>query len=262
MEQIEIASEREASDKKRERSRNHPGNSLIRCIEFIQDIKRLMGYKSHSRKSLASAFDVNPNSGAFSTKLAACFQFGQLEGNSNGMTITNLARRIIAPVSDNDKQAAIRESFRHPPLYKELISAFSGEPLPQELANILLHDYGITETAKDNCAKCFTESAEFAGFLDSNDVFLDPDEKPVSTGQKALSVIEEVEFEETETSKPTHSHKTVDGNQITLPVTGGRKVTLILPDGLKEADIKILKAQLDVLSLQIQLNADLGEISE
>ncbi|MCL4305521.1 hypothetical protein KJZ99_06375 [bacterium] len=248
--------------KQRERSRNHPGINLERALEFLAEFKVKVGSKATSRNSIAHVFGVSPSSGAFSTKIAACYQYNLLDGRGEGIAITALGKRMLHPLSPEDKQAAIMEAFRSPDLYSQLIADYAGDKLPTELANLLFHNYDISESAKENAARCFVESARFAGYLDANDRLIAQDTKAVSIVSKDSeqyqdAVIVDERNEPTESSRVSHS-----GQNITLAVTAGRKVTLLLPDELTEADIKILKAQLDVIGLQIQLNKDLSSLTE
>ena len=249
---------------KRERSRNHPGVSEEKGIEFLQEIRRRMGFKPTTRNALATGFNVSVNSGAFSTKIAALAQFGLVESTSATISITDLGKRVLNPISQADKKTAIAEAFRTPDLYQDLLRDFGGSEIPEELANRLFHEYGITETAKDNCARCFIESAQFAGFLGEDRILRVQDiELPaqhsgslISTSSTQITDAHVID-ENRNADRDTYDTATPNTNVITLPVTKGKKVRLVLPDELTDADITILKAQLDVISLQIKLNADL-----
>lgn len=240
---------------KRDRSRNHPTVALSRTTEFGQEAKRKLGYKPFSRKALGDAFSTNPSSGGFSSKIAATSQFGVFEDAPNGMMqISGLGKRIMDPISEADKRAALQEAFLRPPLYQELVQDFRGQRIPDELGNILLHGYRISPTAKDNCARVFLESARYAGLLNPENVLSDPrgETEESSDGNEfdfAADIAHAFGLPKKGTSAATNAKVSAQQN-VVISLTDGKKAQLILPHDITTTDIAILEAQFAVFKLQ------------
>lgn len=147
------------------RSASYPDASLQEAINMIQKIKGALGNTLFSRDSGAKALGYGGVNGASAAKIAALVHFGLLSRNGNVYRLTALADRIILPISDNDKIAAISESARSPKLYATLITKFNNSSLPAMLNNILVHDHGINEKVTKKVVSDFVNSMEFAGLL-------------------------------------------------------------------------------------------------
>lgn len=237
---------------KRERSPNYPGVSLARAVKSLSEIRDEMSFKSFSRQSIASAFDVAPNSGAFSTKIAALFHFGLIEGSSSSMSITDLGRRVLNPISDVALKQALQEAFVKPELYGKLLADFGGNVLPKSLANILFHDYGLTESAKDVCARCFQESAAFAGLLSEEGTLLHPGDQEI----QRTAAPRDQEFQSSLGAPPEASvsgtigtpAKFIPGYYVyQVPALSGKVMLLQLPGDIDREDLISIQDQLEMI---------------
>ena len=267
MEELFENDEQKANGHKRdqERSRNYPAVSLETSIGELARIKEKMGAKAFSRQQVADAFGIkSPNSGSISQKLGALRQFGLLDYKSDGITISDLGRRILIPRSEENRLAAIQEAFLRPPLYQELLKDFGNDNLPEALPNLLVHDYGLTESGKDIAAKVFSDSAEFAGYL-QNGILKNA---PLETQRSETNIGNGnpvVEHQESTATKPlqladeTLVEVSEKWQTVKISVTGGKSILLKLPSDLVESDISIIKAQLDVFLLQIKLSANTSQ---
>ncbi len=241
--------------KARERSRNYPGIPLERVIDFAQEFKTKVGVKT-SVKAVTDTFGVKKaNSGTISIKLGSLRQFGLLEGRAENLILSDLAKKILVPVNQDTKTQAIREAFLKPDLYQELANDFNNESIPEGLANLLFHKYGITEAGKENAAKCFVESARFAGFLRDDGIFVisegvGSEDKPVA--DPSLETTNQFRSDLLEKMPPS---PVPNGEQsMTISLTGQRRAVLMVPHDVNMNDLEILKAQIEVLGLRIRLN--------
>ena len=154
----------------RPRSRNFPAMSLGKAVDWLSEIRDALGFKPFSKTMLAQAFNLSSTSGSFFAKVGAMNAYGLLEGSSEQLRISDVGKRILAPQSDEDRRNAIQKAFQTPDLFADLLRDFGGSPLPQQLANRLLHQYSITDASKDVAAQSFIESARFAGLLEDSGV--------------------------------------------------------------------------------------------
>ncbi len=246
------------------RSVNHPTVSLGVSVAFLDSIKKRMGYGAFSRETLAKDVGVGVSSGAFSTKFASCGHFGMIAGRGNDIRITTLGRRITDKIDDADFRAALVEAVQRPTLYRQLIAVFSGSIIPSGLPNILFHKYEISANAKDNAARAFIDSLKFAGLLDAENRLI---AAPESAEAHELGE----NNSDAESSDLFHSNSSQKGSQsdtssgtgsgmhqqsIRISLTEGKIAFLQVPDRLTPRDIKILRAQINVLAMLVEDESD------
>ncbi|MDP2647908.1 MAG: hypothetical protein Q8P35_01550 [Candidatus Yanofskybacteria bacterium] len=150
---------------KKERSTAYPGITLEESISAVEQLSTNLGSGPYSREAAAQALGYKGLSGASASKVAALIHFGLLEKTGNTYSQAQLARRILFPVSDEDKRAAIVEAALSPRLYKNLVEKYDGKSLPAQLNNILIHDFGIIAASSAGAAATFRSSLKFAGLL-------------------------------------------------------------------------------------------------
>jgi hypothetical protein len=137
------------------------------------------------------------------------------------------------------------------------LESFSGNVLPKSLANILFHEYGLTETAKDVCAKAFEESAAFAGLIDESGVLKRPRiEDSVGASSGATSSVAS-----TATHLPVQPHassvpsagSTYDGyDSFSVVAVSGKPIHLAVPKDIDSEDVESIKDVLEMLKKRIQ----------
>ncbi len=241
----------------RARSRAYPTISLRSSVEFAGKIRRVMAYKAFSRKQLEAAFGISKRSGSFESSTSAVAQYGLIEGRGNDTIVTALARRILDPISESDRQSALQEAFARPELHRELINHYNGERLPDQLGNVLLATYGIQPAAKEACARLFRDSAAYAGVLDASGILRVPGSVAGKSAEAEsdLDISSEPESGSTmPTLRPQKSSK--EGVQtIVLELDEGRSAQLVLPSQLTTDDIELLETQFKVFKLQAERNA-------
>lgn len=150
---------------KRVRSAAYPNYPLNVVIEFTTILRNALGKGPYSRDTAAIALGYKGISGISATKISAMVHFGLLERTGNGSySQSELAERIIHPISDEDKNNATAEAVSKPKLYKSLLKDFMGQGLPTQLGNLLIRK-GISSKISNDVADNFRKSLEFAGYL-------------------------------------------------------------------------------------------------
>lgn len=164
------------------RSSGYPGFALDECVEGVQKVKQELGNGSSSRDLIAKAMGYSGLTGASGTKISACVHFGLLDRTGNAYALSELSRRVLTPLSDDERREAVVEAMRAPVLYNKLIEAYAGRALPGMLENILVRDYKIIDNSAKRAAEIFKKSLEYAGML-RNGIVQVPGEVRVEAGE-------------------------------------------------------------------------------
>lgn len=243
------------------RSRAYPTISLESIVDFISKIREERAYNEFTRQEFAVSQGLKQPSGAMNSSFSAAVQYGLLDSQRDKTKLTDLARRILDPVDDETKDAALKEAFSTPDLHRELLEKYSGHKLPKALGNVLLASFGIHAKVKDSCANLFLKSARYAQMLDADGILLSQD-------PAINDASEDVEYETEQSSVPglPRNHKasqtsatTSSGQHHDIVLPGGRKAKLILPDDLGAQDMKVIEAFVSYLNTQVQISTNKSE---
>lgn len=177
-------------ENKRERSSRNPLGNLEEAVKALETVNKALGKGPYSRDSVAQALGYSGVHGRSGRKVAALVQFGLLNREGNKYSQSDLASRILFPVSDQDKIEAIIIAVKSPTLYAKLIAKYENQSLPTLLANIMAREYGINSKNSEEAAKTFKESLEYAGIF-KNGVILDQSSGLVNNQGTENDVFEE-----------------------------------------------------------------------
>jgi hypothetical protein len=151
------------------KSKSYPRVDLKDCVNYITKIERTLGSGVYKKESLATSLGETGNvTGSVSKKIATLMQFGLIERNKNGYVISDLAQRIIHPISVKEKSTALKESFLKPSLYGDIVKRYAtvGE-IPLELHNVLCREYQILSKTSKFAERIFLTSGNFSGILNN-----------------------------------------------------------------------------------------------
>jgi hypothetical protein len=148
-----------------QRGRTSPSHALEDAIDGVRRVFESLGATRHSRDDASQAMGYKPGSGAANSRVGSLTHFGLLERHGASYQVSALARRILEPTDDAERQAAVAEAASTPSLYAELLAELDGEPFPPMLANILSRNYGVVPKNAEEVANRFQESLRFAGLL-------------------------------------------------------------------------------------------------
>ncbi|MGD0569013.1 MAG: TIR domain-containing protein [Candidatus Sulfotelmatobacter sp.] len=145
---------------------------------------------------VAIAIDKSPGSSDFRMLLSSSIKYGLSTGsyNQSKVTLTALARDIVAPTSDEAKSRALLQSAFMPPLFKSIFASYKGKKVPdmQFFQNALVRDFGVSRDQAGRCAAVFYENADYLGlirqattgkWLSSEPTGMAPLEELVETGE-------------------------------------------------------------------------------
>ncbi|MGB7928249.1 MAG: TIR domain-containing protein [Terriglobales bacterium] len=118
---------------------------------------------------VAIAIAKSPGSSDFRMLLSSSIKYGLSTGsyNQSKVALTALARDIVAPTSDEDKNKALFQSAFIPPVFKSIFESYKGRKVPdmQFFQNALVRDFGVSRDQAARCATVFYENADYLGLI-------------------------------------------------------------------------------------------------
>lgn len=216
-----------------ERSPRFPSDSLESSIERIEKIFAGLGRSAAPAEALASALDYKSLNGTSRTTLAGLSYYGLLEREGNNHRVSDLAVRIIRPVSDADKAAALHQSAMEPSLFSQIKN---DHPAVTEnlLATLLLHK-GFTEDGSKKAAKVYKDNLEFLAKFPQSSVHSKPVE-PAPAATPAAPAVSAVK-----TQMVTHA---ITVNELPVPI--GENLIARIPFPMSEEDFELFVGTLNL----------------
>lgn len=106
--------------------------------------------------------------GGFLTRISAAKQFGLIEESGDMITLTDRAKKILAPVRPSDSEQARLDAFMSVELYRRVFEDFDGNTLPSPagLSNLFLNTYKIVPNQVAPALRNLMDSAESAGLFE------------------------------------------------------------------------------------------------
>lgn len=232
------------------RSKAYPSISLGVAVQKIEQFNKSLGSVGYyARQKVAEGIGYKGLSGASSRAIAALVHYGLLDRKKDTYALSELAKRIVLPKIDGDRETAIKEALIEPALFRELIQQYEGAELPGLLSNILTTpQYGINPRVKDDAAEVFKSSLAYAGVLkDDHVIFLDVHED-ITTPELAPAVKPDMSIELPGTL-PKQSDADGDSllNRIEIVLREGVKAGIYAPYNLSAEEKLKLKTIIDLL---------------
>ncbi len=229
----------------KEKSAMYPAYTVKEILEeFIKAIDSLGG-KKVSVDLVAKTIGVSSATKSFTRKLSSAKQYNLIELSNKVIELTELAKKILYPTTDNTNQLKI-EAFKSPNVYSKLIERYNDKALPNGnvLANILLEpDYGITRNVKDLVVEKFLENCEDLniiknGILDINDDI-----------EKESNISKETEIKETKnTEQISISSQKEEYQEMSIPLMGKKAaIKILIPNDCNMQDYEFLKKYVEVV---------------
>jgi len=144
---------------------NVPLSSAIRIAQAINE-----NYANAPTKPLrvAEALDMTISSGGFRNLCGASIAYGLTEGgyNVDYIKLTELGKRIVAPVLEGDDLIALKEACMRPRIMRDFLQKYSNQKLPQDkiMSNVLL-DMGVPSDRLDKIKEIILRNAQDYGLI-------------------------------------------------------------------------------------------------
>lgn len=172
--------------------RAFPTRSLEQALIIIQAISDKGAGRAMKRLLVADAVGRTPSSSEFRTLLSASRSYGLTAGTEKADLIepTELGSRIISPLNEEERLAALIAAALTPELMGKVLRDFNNNKLPDPsfLKNTLQRSYEVHPEHSAELADLLVANAKFVGILrsisGSNHILIDnPLPRPTSTGE-------------------------------------------------------------------------------
>lgn len=159
---------------KKSRSRAYPVMALGDALNKLRNINANLGINGrYNRESIAVGMGYSSLSGASTRAVAAMVQYGLLSREKDLYHLSELAKRYLLPVADNDQELSSRSAALKPSLFNDIYTAFKGQVIPRQFQNRLVHEFGIQQNAAADVERIFRETLVTAGILHDNGIIED-----------------------------------------------------------------------------------------
>jgi len=235
-------------------------------IELIKIIYNKAG-ENNSIDALSSITGNSSSSSTFNKKLAAFRNYGVLNIDKIGYSLTELGIKIAKPESFDEQHEAIIQSFLNQENLRKIWESFKGKKLPQEeyLENSIQKIISIPAELKKDWAEYFVEAGRYAGLLEERETgsYQVLQGYIKSLNNNSIRTQDEVKVRESiniqiEDPKLTQSkiEKNIPltenfGINTTKNISENRKAYFMIPDQLTQQDIESLRVVIKGIELQL-----------
>lgn len=145
-----------------------PGISLEQAMRVATVIADQYGKAATRPLDVAAGLDMSPTSGPFRQLCGASVGYGLTDGGPNAaiISLTDLGRRIVAPLVEGDDLAARREAVLIPTVVRGFLQKYDGSPLPTEkIGSNVLETLGVPAERTQVVFDLILQNAENVGYL-------------------------------------------------------------------------------------------------
>lgn len=222
------------------RSPRFPSETLKDAIDRIEKLLTGLGRGAAPVEAVAKAIGFGGLSGASRSTLASLTYYGFLAKQGNNYKISDLALRIVRPVSPADKITALAEAQAMPKPFAE-IQQEHPDASESVLANLLLHK-GFTEDGAKRAAYVFKDNVEFmknSGYVPSHNQAADADKTQQPAPKSGQSLM---------------SQSAVAANELPVPI--GEGMVARVPFPMTEEDFDLFIGTLNLWKKKLIKKAD------
>ena len=238
----------------RKKSPRTPSIPLTKALEYALRVydKERLHVVPEDAFAQAAGFK-NASGGSASSSLAALRYFGMLERPKTGLFSITKAVEIFKFAPDQVvKNQVLLEFLKTPALYQELLTKYAtGLPSSASLKYELIQKGFLPQTV-DSVLSAFLESVSFTRY------FASPNSDPVERPPAEVKEIEEPKNAVLPTAKnavqsPLETSLDHERDQIPVRLSGGRKAWIVVPSPFYESDKARMKAQIDILFADLEV---------
>lgn len=193
---METITIKNSSGNKEKRGRSgtaFPAYSLSDSVAVAKAIYDKGGGQA-SKEHLAAFLEYGSvENGAFLSRIGAAKLFGLIQTEGENLRITELAKKILMPESNEQLRNGLVDAFLCVPLFKAVYEEYRGKDLPEGLGlkNALRNKFNILPKRINLAYRTLFESAETAGFFEVRGsrtqliipVLKQPPKRPISPEQ-------------------------------------------------------------------------------
>lgn len=148
-----------------------PKHSLEEALRVPQALFDANGGKPLPPLELSDALNpkMSPGSSEFRTLLSSSIKYSLTGGsfNSERVSLENLGREIMEPISDESKHKALLTAALAPPTFKSMYDYFRGKKLPDPtfFQNTVVREFQVPREHAAKCVEIFLRNVEFTGLI-------------------------------------------------------------------------------------------------
>lgn len=145
-----------------------PTYSLSKALRVATAIADNYGKEPTKPLRVAQAMELSPSSSVFRMLCGASIAYGLTEGGYNAdlISLTPLAKRILAPTEEGSDFAARREAMLRPRVVREFLEKYDNSKLPSEhIAINVLEEMGVPRDRAKDALAVIMECANEMGLL-------------------------------------------------------------------------------------------------
>jgi predicted nucleotide-binding protein len=150
-------------------SSDFPKHSLKTALRVAAALEEKNSGNPMPPTDIAIALEKSPGSSDFRVLLSSSIKYGLTTGSYNQpkISLTDLARDILEPTSDESKNKALFQAAFTSQLLRNIFAAYKGKKVPdmQFFQNALVRDFGVSKDQVARCATIFQENAEYLGLV-------------------------------------------------------------------------------------------------
>ena len=143
-----------------------PQISLERALRISQALWDNFAGGSAEPHQVALALDLAPTSGGWRNLCGSSIAYGLTEGGygADEIEMTQLGRRVIAPLEEGDDRLAMVEAILAPRIMREFYTKYDKAKFPRnDVAKNLLVSFGLPKSRADTALQILKDNAEFTG---------------------------------------------------------------------------------------------------
>ena len=145
-----------------------PRFSLVEALRIPRAMWENYGGDATAPLKVAAALDMKPASSHFRMLAGAAEAYGLTSGGPKAaeISLTDLAKRILRPLSEQEDLEGKREALLTPRVVKEFLTKYSSAPLPRPtIAHNVLEDMGVPKDKTAEVHDLILEGARSVGFI-------------------------------------------------------------------------------------------------
>ena len=145
-----------------------PSYSITEALRIPVALRDEYGKQATRPLMVAAAMNMSPTGSSFRMVSGAAVAYGLTDGAAQGETIglTQLGRRAVAPTTEGDDRAALREAVLQPRVVRQFLEKYDGSKVPsRSIALNVVEDMGVPGDVTGKALDMILENAAAAGFL-------------------------------------------------------------------------------------------------
>ena len=207
-------------------------STILKATEKLVDT--LKGSVS-DEKNFMEALGHTSKNGAYLQKVSDMRKYGLLSGR--GITATELANRLIKPLTQKEKKEAINEAINNIDLWKELMKRIGKKDINEESFRLQLSEItGDRDKSYKNASSILSLYKDILQYYDDN---LSKDTEKYISNEKDRNIVGIDNMEQSQVLEPKKILLKFEGNNVLLDRSDTNIEILInVLEGLKETKVE------------------------